>query len=196
MGHLTHFTMKGELSTKQVVWKSLNKMKGEDTKSDVTWYTSKYHNAKRESRYKVKKYAFLGYKAGMNRFVTYDLSSREILVFRHVMFYEHIFPCVLQHKNLSSHTSPSTLTLNIEPTFTSTLNPNHGKSNQEHYESITSLPLPNPPYMTKIPNSKCPYPLTSYISYDFLSPTTQNLFLIYHHITFHILPSYQRYSLG
>ncbi|RDY14179.1 hypothetical protein CR513_00798, partial [Mucuna pruriens] len=56
------------------------------------------------------------------------------------MLYEHIFSCVLQHKNAtkahwqytnpSSQTPTSTLTFNIEPTSTSILDLDHCKSNQ------------------------------------------------------------------
>ncbi|RDY13552.1 hypothetical protein CR513_01519, partial [Mucuna pruriens] len=102
-------------------------------------YTLSNHKGKLDSR--VKKYAFLGYKAEMKGFVTYDLSSREISTSRHVVFYEHIFPCVSQHRNPSSQTPTSTLTINIEPISTSILDPNHGKSNQDHYEPETSSPL-------------------------------------------------------
>lgn len=49
--------------------------------------TSANHRGKLDNR--AKKRAFLGHKAGMKGFVAYDLSSREIPVSRHVIFYEY-----------------------------------------------------------------------------------------------------------
>lgn len=53
---------------------------------------------------RARKCAFLGYKTGMKGYVGYDLHSREILVSRNAVFYEHIFPCTSQHNKATGAT--------------------------------------------------------------------------------------------
>ncbi|RDX88003.1 hypothetical protein CR513_30464, partial [Mucuna pruriens] len=103
------------------------------------------HRGKLDSR--AKKCALLGYKAGMKGFVTYDMSSKQILVSSNAVFYEHIFPCVSQIKNTagapwqyidpSSQAPTSTLTLDINPITITT--PNLENQVQRDYQNGTLL---------------------------------------------------------
>lgn len=131
------------------------------------------HGGKYDNR--AKNCVFLGYKARMKGYVAYDYSNKEILISRHVMFYEHICPCIAPNQKATTahwnyidlHSTPKPTneahpTLSIDSQLPQTpkqplQEPINTSSNIEPVSNIEPEPYPNAE-IEPIPNSDLPNP--------------------------------------
>jgi len=162
-------------------------------------YSTSLHSHRTKLAARARKSVFLGYSIGFEGFVFLDIHTREIHIYRHVSFHEHIlhYPTSSSFITInwdyfpsdacSSSNPPNTTPLTLPPPFIDTEPPH---STYDHSISPTPSPPPlrrssrnpNPPphlqdYVCHLSvasaslSSTVTYPISHYMSFTNLSPS-------------------------